>query len=79
MEFKEINVREGIVQQIDHERPFAGITVELGNVDHIYSNFNHDVTYEDTLEDIEKINMERARYLLSTDEMLDEMLSKTQG
>jgi hypothetical protein len=79
MEFLEINVLEGLVQQIDHEGPFAGITVELGNVDHIYSNFNLDVSYEDTLEDIEEINMERARYLLSTDEMLDEMLSKTKG
>lgn len=26
-----------------------------------------------------KINMERARYLLSTDEMLEEMLNKTHG
>ncbi|TAN45869.1 MAG: hypothetical protein EPN24_01935 [Candidatus Methanoperedens sp.] len=79
MEFKEINVLEGIVQQIDHEGSVAGITVELGNVDHIYSNFNLDVSYEDTLEDIEEINMERARYLLSTDEMSEEMLGETQG
>jgi len=104
MEFKEINVPEGIVQQIDHEGPFADITVVVGNEDNIYSNVNPDVLYEDTLEDIEKtlgsvpvfmkflpkkvlihnwsswkrvdeINMERARYLLNTDEMLEEMLS----
>ncbi|MCL7413800.1 MAG: hypothetical protein M8353_09320 [ANME-2 cluster archaeon] len=95
----EINVPEGIVQQIDHEGSFADIAVDMGNRDHIYSNVNHDVSYEDTLEDIEKsmgsvpvfmrylpkkelmhnwsswkmvdeINMERARYLLSTDEIL---------
>lgn len=28
---------------------------------------------------VEEIDMERARYLLSTDEMLEEMLSKTRG
>jgi hypothetical protein len=108
MEFKEINVPEGIVQQIDYEGPFAGITVDMGNGDNIYSNINLDVLYEDTLGDMEKtmgsvpvfmrslpkkvlihnwsswkmvdeINMERARYLLSTDEILEEMLGKTQG
>ncbi len=108
MEFKEINVPEGIIQQIDHEGPFADVAVDVGNVDYIYSNVNLDVSYGDTLEDIEKtmgsvpvfmrslpkkvlihnwsswkmvdeINMERARYLLSTDETLEEMLSGTQG
>ncbi|MCZ7399814.1 MAG: hypothetical protein O8C62_09105 [Candidatus Methanoperedens sp.] len=108
MEFKEISIPEGIVQQIDHEGPFAGITVDVGNADIVYPNVNLDVSYEDTLEVIEKtmgyvpvfmrslpkkvlihnwsswkmvdeINMERARYLLSTDEMLEEMLSGTQG
>ncbi len=108
MEFKEINVPEGIVQQIDHEESLADVTVDVGNVDQIYSNVNPDVLYEDTLEDIEKtlgsvpgfmkflhrevlvhnwsswkrvdeINMERARYLLNTDEMLEEILSGTQG
>ncbi|MDD5473665.1 MAG: hypothetical protein PHU34_05895 [Candidatus Methanoperedens sp.] len=100
MEFKEINVPEGIVQQINHEGPFADITVDVGNGDYLYSNVNLDELYEDTLGDIEKtlgsvpgfmkffpkealihnwsswkmveeINMERARYLLSTDEMLE--------
>jgi len=79
MEFKEINVPAGIVQQIGREGLFAGITLDMGNVDIVYPNVNLDVSYEDTLEDIEEINMERARYLLSTDEMLEEMLDKTQG
>ncbi len=83
MEFKEINVPEGIVQQIDYEGPFAGITVDMGNGDNIYSNVNLDVLYEDTLEDMEKMveemNLERARYLQSTDEMLEEMLGQTQA
>ncbi len=107
MEFKEINVPEGIVQQIDHKGPFADITVDVGKGD-IYPNVNLDMSYEDTLGDIEmtmgsvpvfmkflpkkvlihnwsswkrveEINMERARYLLSTDEMLEEMLGETQG
>ncbi|MCZ7383113.1 MAG: hypothetical protein O8C64_16270 [Candidatus Methanoperedens sp.] len=108
MEFKEINVPEGIVQQIDHEGPFAGITVDAGNGNNIHSNINLDMSYEDTLGDIEmtmgsvpvfrkslpkkvlihnwsswkmvdEMNMERARYLLSTDEMLEEMLGQTRG
>jgi hypothetical protein len=108
MEFKEISIPEDIIQQIDHEGPFTGITADVGNVDYIYPNVNLDMTYEDTLEDIEKtmgyvpvfmkffpkkvlihncsswkmvdeINMERARYLLNTNEMLDEMLSRTVG
>jgi len=108
MEFKEINIPEGIVQQIDHEGAFADIAVDVENVDIFYSNVNLDVSYEDTLEDMEKtmgsvpvfmrslptkvlihnwsswkmvdeINMERARYLLNTDEMLEEMLGETQG
>ena len=108
MEFKEISMPESIVQQIDHEGPFAGITVDVGNADYIYSNVNLDVSYEDTLEDIEKtmgsvpvfmkylpkkilnhnwsswkmvdeINMERARYLLSTDEILEEKFGQIQA
>ncbi len=91
MQFKEINVPEGIVQQINHEGSFADITVDVGNGDYLYSNVNLDELHEDTLGDIEKIHdlsswksvgeidLERARYLLSTDEMLEEMLSKTQG
>jgi hypothetical protein len=108
MEFKEINVPEGIVQQIDHGESLADITVDVGNGTNIYPNINPDVLYEDTLENMEKtlgvvpvfmkllpkkvlinnwsswkrvdeINMERARYLLNTDELLEKMLSETQG
>jgi hypothetical protein len=108
MEFKEINVPEGIVQQIDHKGPFADITVDVKNGNNIHSNINLDMSYEDTLghiemtmgsvpvfmkflpkkvlinnwsswKRVEEINMERARYLLSTDEMLEETLGETQG
>ncbi len=108
MEFKEINVPGGIIQQIDHEGPFADIAVDVGNRDHIYQNVNPDVSYEDTFEDMEKnmgnvpvfmkylpkkvlihnwsswkmvdeMNMERARYLLNIDEMLEQKLGQTQG
>jgi len=45
------------------------------------------LAYEDTLKDIEKpswkslgeIDRERIRFLLSTDEMIEEMLSENQG
>ncbi len=108
MEFKEIYVPEGTVQQIGHEGTFADITVDVGNGDYLYHNANLDVLYENTLEDMEKmlgpvpgfmkllpkevlvhnwsswkrvdeIDMERARYLLNTDEMSKEMLGETQG
>ncbi len=75
MEFKEINVAGGIIQQIDHEGPFADITVYVGNRDHRYSYVNLDMSYEDTLDEI---NMERARYLLSTDEILEEKFGQIQ-
>jgi hypothetical protein len=57
MELKEINVVEGIFQQIIQE-PFADIAVCENNLG--------------------EMDMERMRYLLSTDEMSEEMLSKTQ-
>ena len=108
MEFNELNVPEGIVQQIDHEGPFASITVDVGNVNISYPNVNLDLSYEETLEDIEttrgsvpvfmrylpekvlihnwsswkkvdEINMERARYLLSTDEILEEKFGQIQA
>jgi hypothetical protein len=74
MEFNEISIPEGIIQQIGHEGPFADITVDVGNRYHIYSNVNLDVSNEDTFDEI---NIERARYLQSTDEMLEEMLGQT--
>ncbi len=107
MEFKEINIQDGIVQQIDRDGSFADIEVDTKNGNYLYSNVNLDMLYEDTLEDIEKIlgfipgfmklfpkevlvhdwpswkevgeiDMERARYLLNTDEMLEEILSAAQ-
>ena len=108
MEITEISIPVGIIQQIYPEGPFADIAVDVGNRDHIYPDVNLDVSYEDTLEDIEKtmgyfpvsmrslpkrglihnwsswkmieeMNLERARYLLNTDELFEEMLNKTQG
>ncbi|VVB91635.1 Uncharacterised protein [uncultured archaeon] len=106
MELKEINIQDGIVQQIDCDGSFADIEIDTGNGNYLYSNVNLDMLYEDTLEDIEnilgyipgfmkifpkgvlvhdwpswkrveEIDMERARYLLSTDELLEEMLGET--
>jgi len=53
MELKEINVVEGIFQQIIEE-PFANIAVCENNLG--------------------EMDMERMRYLLSTDEMSEEIL-----
>jgi len=91
MEITEINIPEGIIQQINPEGPFADIAVDVGNRDHIYPNVNLDVSYEDTLSKkglihnwssvkmVEEMNLERARYLLNTDELFEEMLNKIQG
>ena len=75
MEFTEINVPESIVQQINHVRPYAGIMVDTGNADIVYPNVKIDVSYEDSLDEI---NMERARYLLSTDEINERWHSSKQ-
>ncbi|MDP3105193.1 MAG: hypothetical protein Q8M95_11370 [Candidatus Methanoperedens sp.] len=74
MEFNEINVPEGIIQQIEPAGPFAGITVDAGNPGIFHPNVNPGVSYEDTLGEI---NLERARYLQNTDEMLEEWHSCT--
>ena|SRR3990170_2919737 len=108
MDFKEINIPEGIVRQIDHEGQFADIIVNVGNVDVDYPNVSLDTSYENTLGDIEKtlgsvpvfmkflpkkvlinnwsswtrveeMNLERARYLLNTDEISEEMLGGAHG
>jgi len=50
MEFKEINIPEGIIQRIDRD----------------WSSWKM----------VDEINMERARYLLSTDEILEEKLGQ---
>ena len=70
------------VQGIDSEGSFADIAVDVEKGKEMEA-------YEATLEDIEntwlswkslgEIDLERARYLLSTDEMLEEMLGKAQG
>ncbi len=80
MEFKEINVPDGIIQQIDHEGPFADIAVDVGNRNQIYSNPKRVLIHNwSSWNMVDEINMERARYLLSTDEILEETLGKTRA
>ena len=81
---------DDFVQEIDSEGSFADIVVDVEKGNYTYFNIKKEMeAYEATLEDIEntwlswkslgEIDMERARYLLSTDEMLEEMLGKTWG
>ena len=91
MAFKEIsesNMLDDFVQEIDSEGSFADIAVDVEKGNDTYSNIKKEMgAYEATLEDIEntwlswkslgEIDMERARYLLSADDMLEEMLGKT--
>ena len=91
MEITEISIPVGIIQQIYPEGPFADIAVDVGNIDRVYPNVNLDVLNENilpkkglihnwsSLKMVEEMNLERARYLLNTDELFEEMLNKTQG
>lgn len=76
MEFNEINVPVGISQQIDHEGPFADITVDVGNgsVPGFMKFSSKEVLVHNwsSWKMVDEINMERARYLLNTDEVLEE-------
>jgi hypothetical protein len=54
MESTEITVPESIVQKMDYELSLSGITVDLGNGDIKYSNFNPDILKEVKLEDMDK-------------------------
>ncbi len=66
MEFKEIGVSsigDGVVQEIYREEAFAEVAVD---------NIEEDLP---SWSKVGEIDLERARYLLSADEMFEEMLS----
>ncbi len=81
MEFKEINVPEGIIQQIYHKGLFAGIAVDVenGSIPWFMKFSSKEALVHDrsSWKMVGEIDMERARYLLNTDEMLEEMLNGT--
>ncbi len=74
MDFEKINstdILDGVVQEIGSEGSFVNI-VRNGN--YKYSNILQEIeVYEDTPGEI---YLERERYLLSADEMMEEMLGK---
>lgn len=74
MDFEKINstnILDGVVQEIGSEGSFVNI-VRNGN--YKYSNIPQEIeVYEDTPGEI---YLERERYLLSADEMIEEMLGK---
>ena len=70
MEFEEISTANiGVIQEIGSEGPFVNI-VRNGN--YKYSNIPREIeVYEDTLGEI---YLERERFLLNADKILEEML-----
>ncbi len=80
MGFKEMgtsNFLDGVIQEIDCETSFVDI-VDIGNCK--YTNISQQVgTPEETSEEpfeetLGEIDLERVRFLLSADDMLEEML-----
>jgi len=82
MDFKEIspdNIVEGVFPEINPEESFPDIVFNAGDSNNIYSNNieerraceDHDWT---SWENIGEIYLERARYLLNIDDMLEEIL-----
>ncbi len=86
MELKEINVPDGIVRHIDHEGQFAVITVDsvngnnMGSVPVSMTSLSKKVLINNwsSQKMAEEINLERTRYLLNTDKMLEEWHSCTE-
>ncbi len=64
-----------------YENTLGDIERTLGSVPGFMKIFPKEVLIQDwpSWKGVGEMDMERARYLLSTDEMLEEMLSRTQG
>ena len=73
------NMLDSIVQEIDLDGPFSNVVVDMENGNYTYSNIFprelpvHDLSSRD---DLGEIDQERARYLLSTDDLFEEMLKQ---
>jgi hypothetical protein len=74
------NMLDSIAQEIDLDGSFSNVAVDVKNVNYTYSNiFPRELPVHDLSlwGDLGEIDLERAKYLLSTDDMLEEMLSRT--
>ncbi len=84
MEFKETstsNMLDGVVREINFEGSFASIPIELDNENYRRSDFMKVFPKEllvqgrPSWKGLSEIDLERARYLLSADDLFEEMLS----
>lgn len=73
------NVLDGLVQEIAHEIQFSDIAVDAGIIPDFMKIFPKKLPADDlpSWKMVGEIDLERARYLLSTDEMLEDMLENT--
>ena len=81
IEMSESNKLESIVQEISVEGPFANVDMGsgiLGKVPDFMKLFPRELPVHDrsSWKSVGEIDLERVRYLLSADEMIEEMLSK---
>jgi hypothetical protein len=81
LELSESNIRDSVVQDIDVEGSFANIDMRsgiLGKMPDFMKLFPAELLVHDisSWKSVEEIDLERVRYLLSADEMIEEMLSK---
>ena len=73
------NMLVSIAQEIDLDGSFSNVAVDMENGNYTYSNIFprelpvHDLSSRD---DLGEIDLERAKYLLSTDDLFEEMLKQ---
>jgi len=80
-EMSESNILDSVVQEIDVEGSFANVDMGsgiLGKVPDVIKLFPRELPVHDrsSWKSVGEIDLERLRYLLSADEMIEEMLNK---
>ena len=80
-EMSESNIRDSVVQEIDVAGSFANVDIGssiLGKVPDFMNLFPRERPVHDrsSWKSVGEIDLERLRYLLSADEMIEEMLNK---
>jgi len=74
------NMLDSIAQEIDPYGSFSNVAVDMENGNYTYSNiFSRELPVHDlsSWDNLEEIDLERARYLQSTDDLLEEILSRS--
>jgi hypothetical protein len=81
IEMRESNILDSVVQEINVEGSFANVDMgsgTLGKVPDFIKLFPGELLIHDlsSWKSVDEIDLERMRYLLNADEMIEEMLNK---